>query len=451
MVRKPAAILLCLFLTMTGTAAGATHYMRVDEPELEGAAILIADVYELGHNQMIVAKDREILFMAQDEILASISGLSGNVTALAVGDLTGDYRSELVVGTDNAGAVYFYEYDGHAWKRFGRPQYLWDPVTFLEVHDFNNDGWGDLVVVNDKGEAQILMSWEGELYRFWQSPAGKRVVQLAVSDINGDGFPEVIYTLDSGYVGILQWEDQELVLLWENYPWGSIDSLVVLDDRTLPEWLVVTNQKMIYGWRWDSGEVVLNRHFYAPDIGEIVFYVPDSGLLSFSRKKGASLYNLQSSALKELWNVPDVSGVAVFPNGREYLVKDSDCSYYWLVPSDDEWSIMVNGRDISEQVDLLVRGGSLLCNLVQSGQELGYSVVGDGPWHILGLGNYLTVETGSAAVELDGLKIPLSEPIIEEKGLPYAPLDFFGLLGWSAQIDRARQQINFTDRWGWWL
>ena len=139
-----------------------------------------------------------------------------------------------------------------------------------------------------------------ELYRFWESPAGKRVSDLAVSDIDGDGLPEVIFTLDSGYVGILKWEDQELVSLWENYPWGLIDSLVVLEDRTPPEWLVVTNQKMVYSWRWSSGEVVLNRHFYAPELGETVLYVPDAGLLSFSRETGASLYSLQSSSVKEL-------------------------------------------------------------------------------------------------------------------------------------------------------
>lgn len=450
-VQKPAVIFLCLFIIMTTTATGNTHYMQVDEPGLEGATILLADVYERGQNQVIVAKGNEIQFILDGQVLAAVTGFSGRVTALAVGDLTGDYRSELVVGTDNAGAVYFYEWDGTVWKRFGKTLYLWEPITFLEVHDLNNDGWGDLVVINDRGEAQILMSWEGELYRFWQSPTGQRVSELAVSDIDGDGFPEVIFTLDSGYVGILKWEDQELVSLWENYPWGLINSLVVLEDRTPPEWLVVTNQKMVYSWRWSSGEVVLHRHFYAPELGEMVFYIPDAGLLSFSRETGATLYSLQSSSVKELWNVPDVSGVSVFHREKEFLVRDKKGSYYWLVPGDDKWTVVVNGRAMSTPVDFIVKDGVLLCNLNQIVGELDYSVVGDGPWHILGLGHYMTLETGRSTVELDGLKFPLSSPVVEEQGIPYVSLDLFSLLGWPAQIDRARQQIHFSERWGWWL
>ena len=125
--------------------------------------------------------------------------------------------------------------------------------------------------------------------------------------------------------------------------------------------------------------------------------------------------------------MPDVLGLSVFHRENEVLVKEKVGSYYWLVPGDDQWTIVLNGRTISTPLDFIVKNGVLLCSLNQIVKELDYSVVGDGPWHILGSGHYMTLETGSSTVELDRLKFPLSSPVVEERGIPYVSLDFQSL------------------------
>ena len=182
-----------------------------------------------------------------------VSDLSSSVTALAVGDLTGDFRPELLVGTDNAGAFYVYELRGGKWQRAGRARYLWEPVTYLAVHDINNDGWGDVLALNRSGHAEVFLSWEGELYSFWRASGVKHFL---AADVDQDGIVEMVFTTEAGNVGVLKWSDQQLETLWENYPWGTIESLVVLEDRAAPEWIVVTSRKMLYGWRWQDGNVV---------------------------------------------------------------------------------------------------------------------------------------------------------------------------------------------------
>ena len=46
-------------------------------------------------------------------------------------------------------------------------------------------------------------------------------------------------------------------------PLGTIESFFVVEDGPMPEWVVVTSQKMLYGWRWQNGQVSSTRHFHA--------------------------------------------------------------------------------------------------------------------------------------------------------------------------------------------
>ena len=84
----------------------------------------------------------------------------------------------------------------------------------LAVHDINDDGWGDVLVLNETGDAEIYLSWEGELYRFWRSADIKH---FTAADIDGDGVVEILFTSRQGQVAVLKWEDQQLVTIWENY------------------------------------------------------------------------------------------------------------------------------------------------------------------------------------------------------------------------------------------
>lgn len=443
-------LILVLILVLLPQIAHASPYIVVDEPELAGAIILFADLYDQDETICLMGQGSSV-FILENGTKTELINVPGQISALAVGDVTGDLRSELIVGTTNAGGLYFYREKNGQWEREGQPLYLWDTIRQLEVHDFNNDGWGDLVVLTGQGEVQIFLSWEGKLYPFWKSQLNQRVVDWQVLDVDQNGFSDLIYALQSGYIGILTWDDQEFVTLWENYPWGQIESLVVLPHQSSPEWLVVTSQKMLYGWRWQDGEVVSSRHFHASDLGESIFYIPGQGLLSFSKKTGVSLFELKSSTVSELWGVPGVFADQAFYVKGSYLFRDEAANYYRLAQGDGNWRILVNDREVTGSVEVFDDEGKLYYNLEELGTELGFMVFGIDYWHFLKEGHYLRLRTGTGLVEYDGLHIPIRSPVVEWDGVPYATAELFPLLGWSVEIDWARQQILFYPTWGWWL
>lgn len=442
-------LIICVFGSLLAGfgSAQAENYVRVDQPELDGAVLLVADLLDVEEPQVILGRKNQVHIVVDGEERELIKDLPGNVTSLAVGDLTGDFRPELLVGTDNAGAFYVYESQGGKWQRSGRARYLWEPVTKLAVHDLNNDGWGDVIALNRQGDAEVYLSWEGELYSFWRSSGVKHFM---AADIDQDGVDEILYTGVSGQVAILKWDDQQLVTLWENYPWGTIESLVVINEGSRLEWIVVTSQKMLYGWRWQNGEVVSTRHFHAPELGEMLTYIPGTGLLSFSRSRGASMFTLQSSSVRELWNVPGVSGEQVYPFFDSFLVRDSNNAYYLLNPSDGRWKVFLGREEIGERLELFTHEGTVFAELKNAASSLGLSLFGEEPWYIIGRSGFVKVELGRGLAERDGLAFPLSAAPFIDQGKLFVPVDVFNLVGLSVEVDRARGQVRFEHKWGWW-
>lgn len=450
-VRKTAVLILffCLIsgLVFWQREASADTYVRVDRPELNGAVLLVADLMDIGEPQVILGRQNAVYIVHEDEVQELAGDLPGHVTALAAGDLTGDFRPELLVGTDNAGAFYIYERQGGLWNRSGRARYLWEPVQMLAVHDINDDGWGDVLVLNETGDAEIYLSWEGELYRFWRSADIKH---FTAADIDGDGVVEILFTSRQGQVAVLKWEDQQLVTIWENYPWGTIESLVVIDEGSTPEWIVVTSQKMLYGWRWQNDTVATTRHFHAPELGELLTYIPGTGLLSFSPSRGASMFALQSSGVRELWNVPDVTGEQVYPFFESFLVRDEHNEYFLLQPSDGRWQIFLDEQDITDELKLSARNGQFFVELTSAARGFGLSLFGSEPWYIIGPNGFISVNVGERFIERDNLRFPLSAEAFLEGEELHVPLEIFNYLGWTVEVDRSRQQIRFVRRWGWW-
>ncbi|HHY10487.1 MAG TPA: hypothetical protein GX528_07970, partial [Firmicutes bacterium] len=257
-----------------------------------------------------------------------------------------------------------------------------------------------------------------------------------------------INTFKSGYVGVLTWLDQEFVTLWENYPWGLIESLFVLTDSGYPEWLVISSQKMVYGWRLQNGEVVLSRHFHAPYVGEKAFYIPGEGLLSFSAKRGTSLFKLERDSFLELWNIPGFAGAEAFYVNGEFLIRDENYNYFHLIPRSAGWEIYVGGRDVTDQIGTLQAGSLLYFNLEHLGPELGFSIENG---RLVQGERFFELEAEKPLVKVDGLPIPLKHPLLLADNDFYAPLDLFSLLGWSPAVDQARQRIEFNKSWGWWF
>ena len=162
-------LFLFLVLILLPNMVQASPYIVVDEPDLEGTVVLFADLFSQGETNCLVAKGSTVSLLKNGFKTELINDIVGQISALAVGDVTGNLRNDLIIGTTNAGALYFYKEQNGYWVREGQPLYLWDTIQKIEIHDFNNDGWGDVVVLTGQGEAQIFLSWEGKLYPFWKS------------------------------------------------------------------------------------------------------------------------------------------------------------------------------------------------------------------------------------------------------------------------------------------
>lgn len=435
---------LAFFILLLAQPSTATPYIAVTEPALQDSVVVVQ-----GEN-LVLGQRYKISILAGDSREVLIDNLPGQVTAFAFGDLNGDLRNELVVALGSAGAVYSYvERDG-TWLHEGT-QYLWDTIRLLEIHDLNSDGWGDVVVMTEKGEAHVLISQEGTLVPYWRSPAGEVVVGIEVLDVDHNGFPDLIYALRSGYIAVLTWVDQQISTLWENYPWGSVESLVVLPHSTSPEWLVVTSQKMLYGWRWRNGEVVSSRLFEAKALGERLFYFPEEGLLSLSKTTGISLFKLQSSTVEEIWRVPGLYGEEVFYYQGEFYFRDDSNSFSRLVEGSSRWRIFLHDMEITDVVAVANSGGQLYLNLIDLLDFLEITQNQNNPWRFVVPGGEVTLRPHSNEVGFGEISLPLSHPILEAEGDLYVTADVFPALGWQVEFDYTRQHVVLRRNWGWWL
>jgi hypothetical protein len=432
-------------------ASAAASYIAVAEPDLHGAHVVVADLFGQGEQNLLVGKDHSVYLLEEGELRLVIDELSGRVTALAVGDVTGDFRNDLAVSTDRGGALYlFTERDG-VWERHGHAQYLWDTIHRLGIHDFNNDGWGDLVALTDKGEAYVYLSFEGSLYPLWKSPPGELVVGVEVLDIDADGFPDLIYALRSGYVAVMTWHEEEFAAIWENYPWGAVESLVALPNSASPEWLVVTSQKMLYSWRWRGDGVEANRQFEANGLGEHLIYVPQEGLLSISMVTGISLFELQSSQVVEKWRVPGLFGQDPFYYRGEFYFRDSTDTYLRLVEGSLQWRLFVYDTEVTSSVDYMSHNGQLYFSLLDLAEVLGMEVHFENGWRVTSGTTEIALPPSSTQVGWRDLLIPLATALVEEEGAPFVPSEVLTLLGWNVKWDLLRQQVVLVRNWGWWL
>ena len=449
-LRKKIIFLMFLILLLAQPSIAST-YIAVDVPELQNAVVAVGDLYGKGEQSLIFGEGHNVSVLEEGSTSPLIGGVSGRVSAIALGDVNGDLRNEIVVGTDSGGALSVYADKNGTWERQGQPHYLWDTIRSLEIHDFNSDGWGDVLVVTAKGEASILISLEGMLYPSWKSKEGQAVAGAQVIDADHDGYPELLYALRSGYIALVKWDNAEFTVLWENYPWGSVESLVVIAHQNSPEWLVVTSQKMLYGWRFRSGEVVSTRLFEANELGEYLFYVPGEGLLSFSMKTGISLFELESSAVAEKWRVSGLFGDQAFYHGGNFYFRDASNAYHQLVQGSAKWRVFLQDQEVTESLEVLNRDGELFYCLDDLAERLGLIEASGSGWHYSYDGHQIELDLDGGVVRYDGLTIPMKSPLLEVAGRPYVPAEVFPLFGWRVELDPSRQHVVILQNWGWWL
>ena len=107
-VRQIMLIIFTVLIISSNVYAGNRHLLH-QVPELSNSLVTVGDVLHIGEDQIIAANGTRIDIYVDGQVVSSITDLTSNVTALITGDLTGNFRSELIIGTENS-VVYIYQY-----------------------------------------------------------------------------------------------------------------------------------------------------------------------------------------------------------------------------------------------------------------------------------------------------------------------------------------------------
>ena len=432
--------------------AVASNYVMKDLPQLDNGIVIAADVLNKGSEQLIVGKGSKIFIYDQNKLVGTISGFSGNVTALAVGDMNGNFNLEILVGTD-AFNVHIYQLVNEEWLQIEVKRYFWAPISSLKVADITGNGWGDMIVTNTRGDAYIYLSWEGKLDIFWRSKPNEPVKFITAENLTGSRADDVVLTHDSGYVEVISWKDEKLRTLWQGYPWGTIDSLILtpIKAESPSQILILTDQNIFYSWKWDGNTFVPQYHFHQRLDGKIIGYHSEFGLIAISPKSGITFYNVGSNVLEKVFNI-NLTAISdiVFYN-EQLVVKDVGSRYYALQSIDlEDIEIYINGELVDTPIEFLINEGRLYVSLNDITSILGWMKFGTKQriFLIKGL-NYLVVDGEQGQILWHNIPLPLHE-LISKDNLIYLPLESISIFGYEVRLDCTNNQLDLSRNWGWW-
>jgi hypothetical protein len=215
----------------TGTEAGTTTLIRVDNSDgsgyegtpfgtgfFGGAAVALGDINKDGVNDVIVASGGGIPGKVKvydgvtRKMIASYRpfGLYSGGLALAVGDITGNGATDIVVGTATGGQVAVIDsHNGQLIRQFAPYGASYAGGVRLAVGDINHDGLADVIVAPGDGSRRIRV-YNGAtipqsngplqlLSGFWGfGQPIQSAESVAVSDVNGDGFADIVVGSEAG-------------------------------------------------------------------------------------------------------------------------------------------------------------------------------------------------------------------------------------------------------------
>lgn len=444
-IRQIMLIIFTVLIISSNVYAGNRHLLH-QVPELSNSLVTVGDVLHIGEDQIIAANGTRIDIYVDGQVVSSITDLTSNVTALITGDLTGNFRSELIIGTENS-VVYIYQYQEGLWKRIDEHRYFWAPISRLLVNDITGNGWGDLVVMNSRGELFVLLSFQGELDIFWRSQTGNNVKMVELADLNGDGAAEIVLAHQSNQISVLSWHDSQLELMWENYPWGSVEGLMVGKinaNQRYPEIMVTTSQGMFYSWQWSGVDYTITRRFAQTLEGKSL-YLESIGLINFSKDQGLNLYRVNSDSLTKQWEVIGLKLVEIYQvNGRK-LVKDSNSDYYWLDDFDiNRVTVLLDGKLQNVTPEIIYIGGQTYLPLKETAEFLGWEVLGNRRLFITKNLDYIIIEPNNSGIIWNNLPVPVSVNMIRHGSRIYLSTDFFKILGYNVNFNPLTFELVYT-------
>ncbi len=154
-----------------------------------------------------------------------------NPTAVAIGDLTGDGKPDIVVSTSLQAVILLGDGNGS----FQAPQIVgigYNPTT-VALGDLNGDGNLDLVLPNVAHGRVLLGNGNGTFQAAQQFGAGSPNQSVAIGDVNGDGKPDlVLATPNYNAVGVLLGNGNGTFQAEQTFATGVGPQSVVLGDFT---------------------------------------------------------------------------------------------------------------------------------------------------------------------------------------------------------------------------
>lgn len=256
-------LLMLVYFPVSAAAESTLSFIHLTfSPLSSGVKPLFVSLANLDDDpapEVITARDNLLLFhkLSSLPVAPQQKVLDRPITALSVADLNGDGHTEVLVGLANPGAIDVFSWQGNELLESSSRRYLFSSPTSILVFEASTSPEPLVGVTTLDGRIVVYRWGEGELL-----PAGTEFVEfvgqvprfVGAVDLNDDQTKELVLLTGQSGLAILSWETGGVKLLWQNFPWGGIEGVTIgdLDQNGLPEIIVSTAQRILYGFGWSG-------------------------------------------------------------------------------------------------------------------------------------------------------------------------------------------------------